>query len=291
MIGIFAGIHFWQKGDLKMKSIKDALSEGRKLLKDITNIPQKEAMILALNILKKDQSYLFLHENDKFEKYDEFISFVRRRANGEPVEYITKQVSFYGENFFIDKGALIPRPETEILIDETIKNINKTGIKYPTIAEIGTGSGIISIILSLKLPNVKIIATDISKDALKIAKKNIEIFDLQKNITLVNTSYLDGVNNDIDIIVSNPPYVSNGFKVAKPLYYEPKEAIFGGENGDEVLLDIVKLAKKRKVIFLACEMGYDQKEKMTNILTQEKFKNFYFYKDLAMLERGFVGYI
>jgi len=273
-----------------MKSIKDALSEGRKLLKDITDIPQKEAMILALNILKKDQSYLFLHENDKFEKYDEFISLVRRRANGEPVEYITKQVSFYGENFFIDKGALIPRPETEILIDETIKNINKTGIKYPTIAEIGTGSGIISIILSLKLPNVKIIATDISKDALKIAKKNIEIFDLQKNITLANTSYLDGVNNDIDIIVSNPPYVSNSFKVAKPLYYEPKEAIFGGENGDEILLDIVKLAKKRKVIFLACEMGYDQKEKMTNILIQEKFKNFYFYKDLAMLERGFIGY-
>lgn len=274
-----------------MKNIKKALKEGRELLKEITDIPQKEAMILASFVLKKDETYLFLHENDEFKEYDEFMAFIKRRAGGEPIEYITKSVSFYGYDFFTDKGALIPRPETEILIDEVVKNLKQLELKNPKIAEIGTGSGIISIILSLKLPKAKIIATDISKDALKIAGKNIEKFGVKDRIELVNASYLDGIDEDIDIIVSNPPYVANDFEVEKPLSYEPKDAIFGGVRGDEILLNIIELAKNRKVVFLACEMGYDQKEGLTKVLKEKNYKKFYFYKDLAGLDRGFVGYV
>jgi release factor glutamine methyltransferase len=272
-----------------MKSIKEALREGRELLKKITDIPKKEAMILASFVLKKDETYLFLYENDKFKEYDKFIALVQRRAEGEPIEYITKSVSFYGEKFFIDKGALIPRPETELLIDEVVKNIEKLELKNPKIAEIGTGSGIISIILSLKFPDARIIATDISKDALKIARKNIDKFGAKDRIDLVNTSYLDGIDNDVDIIVSNPPYVANDFEVAKPLHYEPKEAIFGGVGGDEVLLNIIELAKKRKVTLLACEMGYDQKERLSSVLKKQNYEKIYFYKDLAGLDRGFIA--
>jgi len=273
----------------KSKTLKEALNEARIVLKDISNIPQKEAMILAKHLLNVDESYLFLHENDKFEEYEEFIALVHRRVKGEPVEYITKKVSFYSREFFIDYGALIPRPETELLIDEVVKNIEMISAQKQCIAEIGTGSGIISVMLALLLPDATIIATDISKDALKLAEANIKRYGLEDRIKLYNTSYLDGIKEDVDIIVSNPPYVANDFKLDKPLEYEPKEAIFGGVRGDEILLDIIDIAKERNVIFLACEMGYDQKNGIKKALKDKGFDNFYFYKDLAGLDRGFVA--
>lgn len=273
----------------KSKTLKEALNEARIVLKDISNIPQKEAMILAKHLLNVDESYLFLHENDKFEEYEEFIALVHRRVKGEPVEYITKKVSFYSREFFIDYGALIPRPETELLIDEVVKNIEMISAQKQCIAEIGTGSGIISVMLALLLPDATIIATDISKDALKLAEANIKRYGLEDRIKLYNTSYLDGIKEDVDIIVSNPPYVANDFKLDKPLEYEPKEAIFGGVRGDEILLDIIDIAKERNVIFLACEMGYDQKNGIKKALKDKGFDNFYFYKDLAELDRGFVA--
>ncbi len=272
----------------KNKTIKEALKEGRVVLKDISDTPQKEAIILAKYLLNADESYLFLHENDTFKEYEKFMALVKRRANGEPIEYITKKVSFYSREFFIDKGALIPRPETELLIDEVVKNIKMFSAKKLRIAEIGTGSGIISIMLALLLPNVDITATDISKDALKLAESNRKKYRLEGRIKLYNTSYLDGIEEDIDIIVSNPPYVANDFKLDKPLEYEPKEAIFGGVRGDEVLMNIIDLACDKNIKLLACEMGYDQRESIGNYLKKRGFEDFYFYKDLAGLDRGFV---
>ena len=273
----------------KNKTIKEALKEARVVLKDISDIPQKEAIILLRDLLKVDESYIFLHENDEFKEYQKFKTLVGRRADGEPVEYITKKVSFYSREFFIDKGALIPRPETELLIDEVVKNVKMFSAKKLHIAEIGTGSGIISILLALLLLNVDIIATDISKDALKLAESNKKKYGLEGRIKLYHTSYLDGVEEDIDIIVSNPPYVANDFKLDKPLEYEPKEAIFGGVRGDEVLMNIIDLACDKNIKLLACEMGYDQRESIGNYLKKRGFEDFYFYKDLAGLDRGFVA--
>ncbi len=273
----------------KNKTIKEAIKEARAVLKDISDIPQKEAIILLKYLLKVDESYLFLHENDEFKEYKKFKRLVERRAEDEPIEYITKKVSFYSREFFIDKGALIPRPETELLIDEVVKNAKEFQARQLSIAEIGTGSGIISIMLALLLPNAKITATDISKDALQIAKRNIKKYALKDRVKLYHASYLDGIEEEIDIIVSNPPYVANDFKIQKPLEYEPKEAIFGGDIGDEILFDIVDIAKEKSVLFLACEMGYDQRESISRYLKNRGFEDFYFYKDLAGLDRGFVA--
>ncbi len=273
------------------KTIKETLKEAREALSAVSDIPQKEAIILLKYLLKVDESYLFLHENDEFKEYKKFKRLVERRAEGEPVEYITKKVSFYSREFFIDKGALIPRPETELLIDEVVKNAKEFQSRELSIAEIGTGSGIVSIMLALFLPNAKIIATDISKDALQIAKRNVENYALEDRIQLYHTSYLEGVEKEIDIIVSNPPYVANDFKLAKPLEYEPKEAIFGGVKGYEILFDIVDIAKEKSVLLLSCEMGYDQRESIGRYLKNKGFEDFYFYKDLAGLDRGFVAKI
>ncbi len=273
----------------KIKSIKEALNDAKEILKDISDTPKKEATILAKYLLNVDDSYLFLHEEDEFKPYNKFISLVKRRGKAEPIEYITNRVSFYSREFFIDRGALVPRPETELLIDEVVKNIKKLNSKELCIAEIGIGSGIISIVLALLLPKVRVVASDISKDALNIAKINIKRYALEDRIKLYHTPYLKGIDEDIDIILSNPPYVSNSFKIDRPLEYEPKEAIFGGKEGGEILFDIINLAKDRGVKFLACEMGYDQKISMQNALLDRGFKDFYFYKDLAGLDRGFVA--
>ncbi len=270
-----------------MISIKEALSYGAKELKGIADNPKKEAMILLSFILKKDNVYIFLHENDEFNFFNEYKKILKRRIVFEPIEYIINSVSFYSKQFFIDKGALIPRPETELLIDEILKNIeNKNQIL--NIAEIGTGSGVISIILALSLKNAHFIATDISNDALKIAEKNINNFNLKDKIELFQTSYLDNISDKIDILISNPPYVANEFKIDKSLEYEPKEAIFGGEKGYEIYENIIQIAKEKDVKLLSCEIGYDQKKPISSILRKKGFKNFYFYKDLANLDRGFI---
>lgn len=271
-----------------MSSIKEALKRAAKHISHISDTPQKEARILLSYHLKKDEKYLFLHEDEAVDRVDEFEELFKRRADGEPIEYITKKVSFYSEDFFIDKGALIPRPETELLIDRVLE-VQKEIKKRPiNIAEIGVGSGVISIMLAKMIKDANIIATDISNEALKIAKTNIKLFGLEDRVELVKGAYLDGVDAKIDILVSNPPYVANGFRVEKPLEYEPKEAIFGGVRGDEVLVNIIKLAKQRGVRYLVCEMGYDQRESIEKALKEFGFEEFSFYKDLAGLDRGFL---
>lgn len=268
-------------------SIKQALKLASSMLLKVTQYPKKEALILLSYFLCKDEVWLFLHEDSKIKNSDGYFNLIKRRANEEPIEYITKKVSFYSEEFFIDYGALIPRPETELLVDEVIK-LAKNFKKEINISEIGIGSGIISIMLAKNIKNSKITATDTSIKAIEIAKKNIEKFSFLDKIKVFNSSYLDCIEEKIDIIVSNPPYVANDYEVEKPLHYEPKEAIFAGEEGDEILKNIIHLAKKKKVKYLACEIGYNQKDSIIGLLDKLSFGEYYFYKDLSGFDRGFV---
>lgn len=269
-------------------SVKQALKQASNMLLKVTQYPKKEALILLSYFLCKDEVWLFLHEDSKIENSNGYFKLIKRRVNEEPIEYITKKVSFYSEEFFIDYGALIPRPETELLVDEVIK-LSKNFKKEINISEIGIGSGIISIMLAKNIKNSKIIATDTSTKAIEIAKKNIEHFNLLDKIKVFNSSYLDFIEEKIDIIVSNPPYVANDYKVEKPLHYEPQEAIFAGEEGDEILKNIIHVAKEKKVKYLACEIGYDQKDSISKMLNKLSFSEYYFYKDLSGFDRGFVA--
>jgi release factor glutamine methyltransferase len=260
--------------------IKDALLRAKEELKGVCDRPLFEAEILLSFALKKDRLFLHLNSDMQIDE-KEFFKYVKRRANYEPIEYITKSVSFYSENFFIDYGALIPRPETEILIDELSKELKGS----EKVLEIGIGSGVISIILKKRFPNLDIVATDISPKALEIAKKNIEKFEL--DIKLVQTNLMDNLEKDFDIIVSNPPYIKNSFALEKNVKdYEPKEALFGGEVGDEILKEIIKLFKESRAKILACEIGYEQKDRLKEDL---KGLDVRFYRDLAGFDRGFIA--
>jgi release factor glutamine methyltransferase len=266
-------------------SIGEALSLGKDRLSKIAERPIFETEILLQKILNKDRLFIILNSNFEFDKTD-FLELLRRRENGEPIEYITNRVSFYSEDFYISKGALIPRPETEILVEKTLEIAKE--FKNPRILEIGVGSGIISIMLSKLLPDAKIIGVDISENALKIAEKN----RIEKNILNVEFRQSDlfqNVSEKFDLIVSNPPYISDSErgKLQKELEFEPENALYGGEIGDEVLQKIVLEFLKRDEKYLLCEMGFDQKEKIQK-LENENLK-IDFYQDLANLDRGFVA--
>lgn len=226
---------------------------------------------------------IFLNSNKSLDGEDVYIDLVKRYANGEPLEYITESCEFYGLKFHVKKGVLIPRFETEILIQKALNLLSN--LNSPRICEIGFGSGIISIILAKNIKNANIVATDISKTALEVANKNAKMHGV--NVEFINTSFLDNISGEFDLIISNPPYISNSYKLDKWVLNEPKEALFGGEVGDEILHKIIEISVNRAK-FLACEIGYDQKTSIEQKLKECGFQ-VEFYKDLAGFDRVFLA--
>jgi len=262
-------------------TIKEALKIGAKALRN-----GKEARILLSHHLQCDALRLILKEHEELEREDAYFALIQRAKADEPIEYITQEVSFYGEQFFIKEGALIPRPETEILIDKVL-HIAKN-IQAPNIAEIGVGSGIISIMIAHFRKDVTITATDISQEAIEIAKTNAKRFGVEDKITFVHTPYLSDIQEKFDIIVSNPPYIATDASLENNLSYEPDIALFGGKKGDEILKNIIDIASYHDNCTLCCEMGYDQKKPLNQYLESKGLAKAEFYKDLAGFDRGFI---
>ncbi|UCM99390.1 peptide chain release factor N(5)-glutamine methyltransferase [Sulfurimonas sp. SWIR-19] len=266
--------------------VKDLLREVTQNLQPCVQRAPREAQLLLMKYLGVDELWLITHQNSSVEISQQFFQWVQRRQNNEPFEYITKQVSFYSEEFYIDEGALIPRPETELLIDEVIKHVPDK-MSALTFVEVGVGSGIISIMLAKTFKNSKIIAVDISQKALDVAQKNIEKFGLQEQIELRLGSLLEPVCEQIDYLVSNPPYIENGIALESNLSYEPQNALFGGRVGDEIIKELLDEVLRQKIRFFSCEIGYDQQDKIRDYMQGKDFKSITFYKDYSSFDRGF----
>jgi len=267
--------------------VKELLREITTRLKN-ANIERasREAQLLLMAFLGKDELWLISNQSSEVANEAELFTWVARRVKNEPFEYITNSVSFYSEEFFIKEGALIPRPETELLIDEVVKTFPDFQTKF-TFVEVGVGSGIISIILAQKYKNAKFIAVDISQAALEIAAVNIKKFDLQERIELRLGSLLDAVSEKIDYLVSNPPYIEEGVLLESNLSYEPQNALFGGKVGDEIIQQLLDEVLKREIKFFSCEIGYDQQDKIRNYLINKTYISIEFYKDYSDFDRGF----
>ena len=266
--------------------VKDVLREITTLLSPLIPRASREAQLLLMDFLKVDELWLITNQGSTLKNLDELFIMVHRRAKNEPLEYITNRVSFYSEEFYIDKGALIPRPETELLIDEIIK-FEPDKDKEFTFVEVGVGSGIISIILAQHYCNAKFIAVDISQEALRVTKENLKRFSLEERIELRLGSLLEPVNEKIDYLVSNPPYIENGVCLENNLSYEPQNALFGGVIGDEIIKKLLDEVLSRNISYFTCEIGYDQKDKIQNYLKDKKYEKLLFYKDLSDFDRGF----
>ena len=247
---------------------------------------KKESEMLLASVLKCDRFWLHLHPEFEVEQnsVSSYLEKLSKLQNNFPLEYLTGEVSFFSQIFFIEEGVLIPRPETEILIEKTEAIINKYEIKK--VAEIGSGSGIISIILAQNNPHISIISGDINPIATSLANKNLDKFQI-KNVDFVQSNLFENLGDDIELLVSNPPYIQNNFNLPKNVTFEPSNALFGGENGDEILKQIIDGCSRKKIRFLCCEMGYDQKNAIEKYLENFSTIKIEFYKDLAEFDRGF----
>ena len=271
-----------------MQSYKQVVKKLFPLLKNITHIPQKEVEILLLHILKQNVIWLHINYNKECENdiAKELEKLVKKRATDFPMEYITLKASFYGETFNVASNVLIPRPQTEILVEKAIETLSN--IDNPKVVEIGTGSGIISVMLALEVPNISIIAVDINDDALALAKNNAKKFDVEDKITFIKSDIFDSIDvKGLDMCISNPPYIKNDYKLPTNVKHEPSNALFGGNNGDELLKKIIDASYENNIKYLYCEMGYDQKEPLKKYIKKYKTKNLEFYQDYEKFDRGF----
>jgi release factor glutamine methyltransferase len=217
----------------------------------ISTLPVTEASILLAYVLQRDRSYLIAHPEQKLTcaQKRRFETLAKRLENHEPLAYVTGREEFYGMGFKVDKRVMIPRPETENLVTEVIQTAEK--IKNPVIVDVGTGSGCIAVTLAKYLPKATLLATDVSSEALEVARINAARFKVSKKITFLCGNLLEPLREikgerSLDIIAANLPYVKKDWypKLDPQIFHEPKLALIGGETGLEIYQQLFIQAEK-----------------------------------------------
>lgn len=261
-------------------TLKNALNLAQALLDKNT---QNYAIFILCEYLQKERSWLFLNADLDFDEKP-YLALVRRFAGGEAFEYIFQKASFYGLDFSVQSGVLIPRFDTEILLELCLKEFVKKS--YTNILEVGCGSGILSIIIALKTGR-KITSCDINEKALTLAKKNAKAHKVEHLIEFVLSDFRD-LKGEFDCLISNPPYIKSSYPLDKWVQKEPKEALIGGEQGYEFLQDLIEFSAFKGVKTLLCEFGYDQRQILGQILQKNNFEAS-FYKDYQGFDRAFLA--
>ena len=210
----------------------DALNRAGELLAGITNDFALEAGVLLAHSLRIDRVQIFLDNRRRLtpEQFDQFQGLIERRIKGEPVAYIVGHREFYGLDFHVDTNVLIPRPETELLVEKALELTRKRPIH--TVADIGTGSGAIAVSLAKNLPGLKIYATDISAPALNVTAVNCEKHGVANRVCLLEGDLLAPLPEPVDLIIANPPYVRQAdLNKVNTHGFEPELALDGGPDG------------------------------------------------------------
>ena len=276
-------------------NINLAINEGSKILKSkfIPN-PLLDAEILMGKTINKDRNYILLNYNNPINKNDlnNFYKLIEQRSLGKPVAYLTKKKSFWNSEFFITKDILIPRPDTELVV-ENILRLTKQKSKI-NILDIGVGSGCIIVSILKERENFRATGIDLSKKCLIICKKNAIAHKVSSRLKLYKSD-VDKFNlGKYDLIVSNPPYIKT-FKLKylekDVAEFEPRLALDGGMDGLSEIRKVIKksseLIKKRGKLIL--EIGFDQKNKVIKLLKKEGFYINSTQKDLANNDRCIVS--
>jgi release factor glutamine methyltransferase len=273
-------------------TIKETLRKGMIQLKteNVTE-PNLKARLIMQYILNKPRQYLIIYDNQVLTLRQEvnYFKAIKRLINGEPIQHITHQQEFMKLNFFVNEDVLIPRPDTEILVEEVIKIARKINAKK--ILDMCTGSGAIAVSLAKYLDNVEITAVDISEKSLDVAKTNAKNNEIENKITFIESNLFENiVNEKYDIIVSNPPYIRKDVikTLTKEVQKEPKIALDGGYDGLDFYRKITHQSEEYLKFngYLCFEIGYDQKKDVIKIINDEKkFTGTYSKKDLCDNDR------
>lgn len=264
-----------------MATIKEALFAASH------RIDRFEARLLLAHLLQCRREYFITHDQDEIsdDNLNRYESLITRREQGEPIPYIIGQQEFFSRPFRVREGVLIPRPDTETLIETVLEETNRT--QAQTLLDMGTGSGCIAITLALENPALSVSATDLSEKALEIAKENA--CTLGAEIKFSQGAWYDALSNDarFDVIVSNPPYIHPEDEHLSALQYEPISALTDGHDGLEDLRSIVAGAPKHLNPYglLVLEHGWDQGQAVRNLFNPEIWQNVRTVRDLGENDR------
>ena len=279
-------------------TIKELLNQAVIMLKNENiDAPKIKARMLLQATLKKSKEYLMIYDTKEVTpiERDRYIRNVKRLILGEPLQYITGRQEFMKLNFLVTKDVLIPRSDTEILVEKVIKIAEN--ISNPVILDLCTGSGAIAVSLAKYIKNVHIYAVDISSKAIQIAKKNAELNGVKNNIDFIESNLFDKLKDKkFDIIVSNPPYIETDTikTLSKEVQKEPKLALDGGKDGLDFYRKISENGYKflNRQGYLCLEIGYNQKISVKQILEKKKrYVNIKCIKDLCENDRVIIAQI
>lgn len=263
---------------------KALIDEGKRIID--SNEGAIEATLLLEHVLHTDKNEFLLHPDREVSEEDvkTFLELATRRSQGEPVQYIIGSAPFYGLEFKVTPSVLIPRFDTEVLVEEAL-GVIKDGDK---VLDLCTGSGCIAVTVKMYKPNADVYASDISLDAIVIAKENAEANNT--DITFIHSDLLNDVENDLDVIISNPPYIKTSViegldDIVKN--HEPYLALNGGNDGLDYYRRIVADATKhlKKGGRLMMEIGYDQGEDLRTLLKDTGYLSIEIKKDLSGNDR------
>ncbi|ABU57479.1 peptide chain release factor N(5)-glutamine methyltransferase [Roseiflexus castenholzii] len=255
-------------------TLAQALASAVEALREVSSTPRLDAEILLAHTLGWSRARVLarLQETIPDDALQTFRALVERRAAREPVAYLTGRKEFYGLEFVVDRRVLVPRPETEALVDAALEWARQHYSPHDTllIADIGTGSGCIAIVLARHLPNAVVYATDLSPDALAVARQNAELHGVAERITLLCGDLLAPLPQAVDLAVSNPPYTILNEIDAGVRLHEPHLALDGGSDGLAVYRRLLATAPQalRPGGALMLEIGATQAEAVTALARQ-----------------------
>jgi release factor glutamine methyltransferase len=234
--------------------LRDALQSAQRELEAAqVNSVRLDSELLLCHILGKDRTWLLAHDQETLtaEQLNQYQEIIRKRSNHAPVVHLTNKREFYGIELYINDKVLTPRVETEKMVDFAIKHAPKNG----KLIDIGTGSGAIAIAIAKHRPDIDVFATEVSPEALEVAKKNVK--DVGLSIRLVQADLFDGVNESFDVVVCNLPYLSDTADLMPEVKNEPGVALFGGPDGLDIyrrfLKDLPSHLKPNGFLFTECD--------------------------------------
>jgi len=274
-------------------TLNDAIVAATAQLKNSSPTPALDAQVLLAHSLGHDRTYIIAHARNELDPGTQkrFEQLVAKRLDGTPVAYLTGQQEFWSLPITVTVDTLIPRPETELLVELALENI--PGEKEFLVADIGTGSGAIAIAIASERKNSKVIASDSSAKAIEVAKRNASRLELDNVEFIKGTTFDPLANKKFNLIVSNPPYVpENDPHLSRgDIRFEPRSALAAGHDGLAVIKQIVEQAKDYLVPqgWLMIEHGYDQESAVEKLFERAGFEEIECYRDLAGQPRVTIG--
>ena len=254
--------------------------------------PRLNAEHLLAHVLQRKRIELYLEFERPLAEAElaPLRELVRRRGQGEPLQHLLGTVEFCGRVFLCDKRALVPRPETEQLVELLKSRIEN---RESRIVDVGTGSGVIALSLAAKFPEAQVYAVDISDEALALALENAARLGLQERVRFANSHLLRAVDNTFDLIVANLPYVATADRptLSREVLRDPGVAVFGGERGDELVRELIEAApaRLRPGGLLALEVGIGQADGLVSLLAEKNFHDIEAIRDYGGVKRFLFG--